>query len=483
MSLLSQGAVLLALATIGLTGCALTPATDRHLSTIAVPTQWQSSYRTATRDEASLVQWWRQFNDATLNQLIAESRRVSPDIRITISRVAESRARYGSEQAELFPSVNGTISGQGSKARNRQTSQTTRAEVYGSSIDASWEIDLFGRIRQTVAAARADLAESEENLGNAQATLAAEVASAYVAFRSYETQISVLERSIKTRSQTLQLTEWREKAGLASALDTQQSVSTLEQARSALPALYEALEQSRNKLALLCGKVPGELDLLLTTKGSVPRAAVSIAIGIPADTLRQRPDIRAAERSLEAAVARTRAAELRQFPSLSLSGSVGIEALSAGSLFSPQQSAVSLLVNLTAPIFNAGRIRSQIKIQSEQEEQAFIAYESAVLMALSEVENALISGQRNQERITVLDRAVAAARTAATLAEQQYQAGRVDLLVVLEAQRTLFSVEQQQVTTLADLAEAHIQLYKAVGGGWTNFSLSNGNQTTLPPDV
>jgi NodT family efflux transporter outer membrane factor (OMF) lipoprotein len=384
-----------------------------------------------------------------------------------VSRVTESRARFGAERANLLPSVSGSVSGQGSRRENRATDVVTRAESYSAGLDASWELDLFGRQFQATKAARADLAQTEESLHNAQASLAAEIATAYVAFRSTQTQLAVVERSLATRTETLQIAAWREQAGLASALDTQQSLSALEQSRASIPSLQLTLEQTRNQLAVLCGKVPGSLDTLLASAGTVPTASGTIAVGIPADTLRQRPDVRAAEKALEAAAARTRAAKLRRLPSLSLSGSIGVDALRAGNLPTPDSSVASLMGNLTAPIFDAGRIRKAIDIQSEQEEQAFISYESAVLTALSDVENALISERRTRERITVLGRATEAAQFAATIAEQQYEAGQADLLTVLDAQRTLLSLQQQKVSTTADLTNAHIQLYKALGGGWS----------------
>lgn len=191
-------------------------------------------------------------------------------------------------------------------------------------------------------------------------------------------------------------------------------------------------------------------------------------MGIPAETLRQRPDVRAAERGVEAAFARTTAARRERLPSLTLSGFVGLEALRAGRLFSPESTAASLLGSLAAPVFDAGRIRSRIRIQSELEKQSLLAYESAVLTALSEVENALIAVQRNAERLGILASATDAARQAALLSALQYQAGQVDLFISLESQRSLLSLEQQQVVTRADRAIAYIQLYKALGGGWSS---------------
>lgn len=461
---------LAALALLSLVSCASTTSSPRSTPPIAVPAQWQQGTTAAPGarlDPASLAQWWRQFNDPVLDELIASALRTSPDVRTALAKIEESRARHGVQRASLLPSLSASASSQNSRRTNRDSDVTTTSESAGASLDASWEIDLFGKTRRALDATAADLAASEENYHDAQVSLAAEVATAYVSLRSAEARFAVVQNSLLTREETVQLTKWREQAGTTSALETQQSLSTLEQARASLPSLQQSIAQTRNQLALLSGKAPGALDTLLATTAKIPAAPVTVATGIPAETLRQRPDVRAAGRAVEAAVARTSSARRDRLPSLSLSGSLGVEALRAGKLFSPESTVASLLGGLTAPIFAGGRLTQTIAIQDAVEQQALIAYESAVLAALSEVEDALVSVQRNTERLAILDRATTAAREAATLADLQYEAGAVDLLTVLDAQRTLLSLEESRVSTTADRTTAHIQLYKALGGGWT----------------
>jgi len=293
------------------------------------------------------------------------------------------------------------------------------------------------------------------------------VASAYVTLRSTEAQLTVVQHSLGTRRETVQLTQWREQAGTGNALATQQARAILESARASIPALQLTITQTRNQLALLAGRTPGSLDPLLAPPRDVPAAPADLATGIPAEVLRQRPDVRAAERGLAAAFARTSAARRQRLPSLTLSGSIGVEALTAGRLFNPAATVISFLGGLTAPLFDAGRIRQTITIQGELEKQSLKLYESTVLTALGEVENALVAVQRNTERLDLLTRAATAAREAATLSALQYQAGQVDLLVSLDAQRTLLDLEQQTVTTAANRTSAYVQLYQALGGGWT----------------
>jgi len=460
------------LGTVGLlafTACSTAGKRTPPADTVAIPAAWQQGGPAAgPLDTAALPVWWTRFHDPVLDALITEALRSSPDLRSALSHIAEYRARRGVAGAPLYPSLSADVTGGRTRTTHRDTGlPATSAPAYAAALDASWQVDLFGRQRLTLAAASADLAQTEENYYGAQVSLAAEVATAYVALRSAEAQLAVVQHSLGTRNETVQLTQWREQAGTGSALDTAQAQTLLATAQAAIPALQLTMAQTRNQLALLAGLPPGKLDAQLTPAHDVPAAPESLALGIPAEMLRQRPDVRAAERGLDAAFARTLAARRQRLPALTLTGSIGVEALSAGRLFNPASTVLSVLGDLTAPIFDAGLIRQTIRIQSELEQQSLQTYATTVLTALGEVENALIAVQRTTEQIDVLTHATAAARTAASLSALQYQAGQVDLLVTLDTQRTLLDLEQQAVTTSASRADAYIQLYKALGGGWS----------------
>lgn len=449
-----------------LAGCGIGKDAAITETSTAVPDSWNASSQTAPLDTQALTQWWTRFRDPALNELEERALAGSPDIRTAYSRVREYRARRGVERAQLFPSIDAGASARVDETRDNELEQSSGSERYSSSLDLSWEIDLFGRQRQNLRAAGADLAQQAENYYGTQVTLSADVAEAYITLRQTEEQLAVTRRTLETRGETTQLTQWREQAGEASALETQQALSTLEQARAQIPSLEQTVLQTRNQLALLCGLTPGALDELLAKPRGLPAIPAKLAVGIPAETLRQRPDVRAAQRAVEAANARLKAAQRERLPSLNLTGSIGTEALTGGDIFSPQTTLANLAGSLTAPIFDAGRIGQNIQIQDEALRQALIDYERTVLTALSEVENALIAIRRTAERVAVLERAAAAARLAENLAQQQYTAGQVDLLVVLEAQRTLLSLEEQLVSARGSQANAHIQLYRALGGGW-----------------
>ena len=433
-----------------------------------VPAKWNAGgAKGKSLDTAALPKWWERFRDPAMSQIIAEALRASPDIWSALSKIREARAARGFERAQLFPQLNAGRSDQATWEDRRGGAAGTR-ESYGTTLDASWEVDLFGKQRQNLRAATADLGQSQENYYAAQVSLAAETASAYLSLRSAEAELDVVENSIATREQTVQLTRWKEQAGQGNALETQQAITNLEQARTAVAPLQQTIEQTKNQLSLLAGTPPGAMDKLLEGKRPVPAPPLRIALGIPAETLRQRPDVRAAEHAVEAACSRTKAAQAERYPSLNLSGSIGVEALKAGRIFSPESTAATILGSMTSPIFDAGRIKQNINIQDERQKQALLSYETTVLNALSEVENALIAIQRTSEGLDVVSRAVNAAREATTLASRRYEAGDVDLLDVLDSQRTLLTLEQQQVTTSNDRVSAHIKLYRALGGGWSS---------------
>ncbi|HBJ84340.1 MAG TPA: RND transporter [Verrucomicrobiales bacterium] len=463
----ASGVISKACALLALTSCVGKGTREMAADAVVVPAKWQNGSSTPKPLDVAL--WWRRFRDPVLNGLIADALQSSPTVRSALEKVTEYRARRGGETANLFPSLAANQSGRGARTKSGITDVITTSESYKASFDVSWQADLFGKQFQTLKAASADLEQIGENFYGAQVTLAADVATAYVALRSAEAQLSVVQRSLGTRGETVQLTQWREQAGTGDTLDTQRSISTLEQARASMPALQLSVVQSKNQLALLSGRTPGSLDSRLAASRRVPEMISRIAAGVPAEALRQRPDVRAAERALEAAFARTQSAKRARLPSLNLSGSIGIDALKAGNIFSPEAAIASILASLATPVIDAGRIRQNIRAVSSRERQSLIAYEATVLNALAEVENALAAVRRYAEQHRTVEKAAAAAREAVTLAGWQYEAGQVDLLVSLDAQRTLLTLEQQEVTSSAQSANACVQLYQALGGGWSPF--------------
>lgn len=457
------------LAGLGLSGCAAvgpdyvppapeTPAGWARLDPAAQPV----AHAAASGD---LGQWWQSLNDPLLSELIAEALQASPDLRSAQAKLREARARRTVTAAGQYPGV--TASGSASRSRSSEEagSGATR-NFFSAGFDARWELDVFGGVRRSVEAAEADLASTEASLENTRVSLAAEVALNYVGVRALQNRLGIARDNLTSQSETLQLTDWRAQAGLVSSQDVEQARSNREQTRAQIPALETSLAESEHGLDILLGRSPGTLHARLAATGGLPAVPDRIAVGIPADTLRQRPDVRAAERRLAAETARVGAAEAARYPSFNLSGSIGLEALTFGALGYSGSATSSLLAGITGPIFDAGRLRAQVDIQDAVREQAQVTYEQAVLTALQEVENALVSLARNRERVEALANAAESARNAAQMAQQRYSAGLIDFQSVLDTERSVLSAEDSLASTRADGVLALIRLYKALGGGW-----------------
>ena len=458
-------AILATLGALALTGCAAV-GPDYRAPQPDIPAKWTATTDNRTLDPAVLAEWWRAFHDPLLNELVTEALAANLDLATAQAQLRESRARRALAGAQLGPSVDVSASG----AHNRSSAESgsgKSGELYSAGFDASWEVDVFGGLRRAVEAAEADLDASAESLRDTQVSLVAEVARNYVELRTAQRRLAIAESTLASRSETFDLVRWRYQAGLVTELDVAQAHTDLESTRAGLPPLRTAVSEARNRLAVLLNRAPGELQAKLSTTAAVPLTDRAAAAGIPADTLRQRPDVRAAERRLAAQTARLGEAEAARYPSFNLTGSLGLEALSVSALGNSGAHTYSLLAAIGAPIFDAGRIRANIEIQDALLEQARLDYQGAVLTALEDVENALVALANIDERRTRLSQATDSARITLQLAEHRYASGLTDFLTVLDSQRTLLDLEDQLANSAGELAGAQIQLYKAMGGGWS----------------
>lgn len=433
-----------------------------------LPANWKNAVGFPVASPSKdLTRWWRRFNDPVLTRVITDGLANNPDVASASAHIREARARRNQAASSLFPMLNGSTGVSSDVTKVEGSSRVTETR-YSAGLDASWEADLFGKNRSTLAAATADFGAASENLHSVQAALSSEIAIAYTNLRADELRLTVLRGIVKSREETSQLASWRQKSGETDALESSQALSSLEQARSGIPALEQAIAQARNQLCLLCGRSPGSLDAVLSSgRHDIPNPARELAIGIPADTIRQRPDVRIAGYQLISATYSKRSAEAEKYPALNLTGSLGLNTLGAGKLFNPQTATAGIIAGLTGPIFDAGRIRSNVEALGAVEDQAVQTYRTAVLTGLSEVEDALIACRRSAERLALLEKATVAAREADQLARQRYQAGEIDFLAVLETQRSLLGLEDNLLGARTDRTTAHIQLYKALGGGWS----------------
>jgi NodT family efflux transporter outer membrane factor (OMF) lipoprotein len=340
--------------------------------------------------------------------------------------------------------------------------------VYSAGLDASWELDLFGGQRRAFESASAQLAATEADLRDVLVTLLGDVGLSYIDVRTSQSRLTFAERNLEAQREVLDITRWRADAGLANVLDVEQARSSYEQTRAQIPSLQTALEQALNRLAVLTGQTPGSLTELLAERRAIPTAPLQIVAGVPADVLRRRPDIRAAERRVAAQSAEVGVATAALYPSLSLSGSIGLQSLSASDVLDGfRTDRVGL--SLSMPIFRGGALRQNINVQNAVLEQTLATYDATVLAAYEEVENALTSWENEQRRHEALLAAVESARTAAELALVQYNSGLVDFQTVLTADRQLISLEDSLAISDGELTANLIRLYKALGGGWSVF--------------
>ncbi len=450
--------------------CSCSTPSEKWKESVDVPAGWRAEGGGGELDAAAIRKWWKRFGDPTLDALIAQALAGSPDINTALSRIVQARGERSLQLAPLLPSATGNVSDAIQRRDEQSTGLVTKSETFNVSLDMKWEIDLFGRQLQNLKAAGEEVMQTVENYYAVQVVLVGDVASAYITLRAAQSQLEVLRRNIETRRETTQITQWQQEAGLSDTLELQQAVSTLEHARAAIPAVEQTVEETKNRLAVLCGQTPGFMARELDRRAVLPGVPPRLAVGIPSEALNNRPDVRAAIRGVVAAYYQKTSAELERLPTINLGGAIGLEALRTGTVFSPESTARTLagsfLAALAQPIFEGGAITANIRIQTEVAKQAVYAYESTVLTALSEVEDALVAIQKTTQRLEVLRRADAAASEASRLATQQYQAGEVDLLTVLETQRTQLSVEEERVNTEASQIQAFVQLYKSLGGGW-----------------
>lgn len=455
------------------TGC-VAVGPDYRSPVISAPDQWNAELKSGLTDTSldtqKLANWWMTLNDPILSSLIEQAVAGNLELKEARARVREARARRGVAEADRFPTIENTVS----VNRNRSSEETGGTgeinELYAFGFDASWELDLFGGISRSIEAAEAELQASKEDLRDILVSLIGEVALNYIETRLFQNRLLIAKSNLAVQTETYDITRWRYEAGLTTQLDVEQAGYNMEETRSQIPTLQTGLEQAKNRLAVLLGKPPGFLENALAEIKDIPITPLEIAVGLPADVLRRRPDLRRAERRLAAQTARIGVATAELYPRLSLIGSIGLEALSTGSLFSSHARTSSISPNISWTIFDAGRIRQNIKVQTALQEQALIDYEAAVLNALEEVEGALIAYSDEHIRRQSLVRAVKAAKNAADLAQDQYVSGVIDFQAVLDTQRSLLSLQDQLIFSESEVTSNLITLYKALGGGWTRLS-------------
>ncbi len=487
--LLTPCASLLAGCASLLAGCTVGPSFVKPKPD--VPAQWshtaleQSDSRSSavSSEEEPAVEWWTSFRDPMLSSLIDRSVAANLDVREAVLRIEEARAQRDVTAAGLWPS----LSANASYTRQRLSLNTPNGAIFGIGpqipglppgifanpfnqyqlgLSASWELDLFGRVRRSVEAANADMQASIEDERDVTVSLASDVAEAYIDLRGSQLRKSILEQSLATQRDVLELTRQRWNAGLTTDLDVENAASEVSATEAQLPLADREITEDINQLSELMTRKPDALRAELQQTKPVPPVPPTVPIGLPSDLARRRPDIRRAEASLHAATARIGVAVADLFPELTLSVAGGYQSEGLSELIEAASRFATLGPTIDLPIFDAGARRATIRLQDVKAKEAAIDYARTVLGALNEVENALAAYGADQDRRVSLAAAVDASRNALTLARQRYEGGVTSFIEVLDAERTL----QQNQLSLADATTAVssdlVLLYKTLGGGW-----------------
>jgi len=414
--------------------------------------------RAAQPAPAELASWWARFDDPLLARLIGEASAGNLDLAQAGSRLVQARESLIQARAGLVPTV-GASAGAG-----RDFGPGNDRSSFNVGADASWEIDLFGRIRRGVEAAGADAEAVYYDREALRVAIAAEVATNYIQARLAQERLALARDTLAIADDNLQIAGWRVEAGLVSSLDSEQARAARAQTAASIPTIENAFTSATYRLAVLTGRAPGALTAELTEAKPIPKGPADVAVGIPADTLRQRPDVRSAERGLAAQTARIGVAEAQLYPALRLSGNIGTAAFSLGGLF--EAITGGIFSSLSQTLFDGGRLRSQLRSQQAATEGALAAYRQSVLTSLEDVENALLALNSARARQAQFAIALEAANNSAILARIQYRSGLTDFRQLLETERSLLSARDGLVGSRGDEALALVQLYRALGGGW-----------------
>lgn len=447
---------------LSLSGCLIGP--DYQPPELPLPNHWSTVAKNGTKPgDTDLSRWWQVFNDPLLTRLISIAQLGNRDLYQAEGRLREARARWQLSKANLLPTSSLGVSG-------GQTSGSDAMGVNATSnisLDASWEVDVFGKKRRAIESAEASLQAAQEDLSDVLVSLCAEVALNYVDLRGLQKRIDITEANLKAQTEIYELTKWRTQAGLSTELDVEQARLTMENTRASIPSLRSTLEQDKHRIALLLGLEPAALTDLLTASKPIPAAASEITAGIPADLLRQRPDVRRAERRLAAQTAQIGVAEAARYPSFTITGSIG-EALLFTNPYTASAKAFQLVGNAALTLLDAGRISSNIKIQNALQAQALGLYQATLLTALRDVENALTAYDEERKRRDALKSSADAGVNALALSSLQYQSGLIDFQRVLDSERALLTAQTQLATSEQEVASNIVRLYKALGGGWNS---------------
>lgn len=457
-----------------LSGCSVGPAYQpKTASDLGVPDAWSV---TAAPSRTDLTRWWQTFDDPVLGQLVEQAAASNLDIAQAMARLRQARESLVAARADLFPSV--TASGTYSRAEPIRGGSTTQTLPNGTVVstgaggrdsfslgaDASYQLDLFGGVRSSVNASRAQYEGAGYDYATVLLSVQSEVARNYVLARAYQAQLENAKANLAIQDDNLEIAGFRVQAGLVSSLDSEQARASRAQTAAGVPQIEQQYNAAVSRIAVLTGQAPGTLKPMLASARPIPVGPDDVAAGIPADVLRQRPDVRSAERNLAASTAQIGVARAQLFPALSIGGSISANSAS----FSDVLDTITggLFARIAQTIFDGGRLNAQVRSSRAAADGAFAAYKSSVLTALEDIENSLMALRTANEREKQFAIAFDAANNSAILARSQYRTGLIDFTNLNTQEASLISARNGLVQSRSDRATALIALYAALGGGW-----------------
>lgn len=451
-------------------GCT-TVGPDYQAPDLSLPEVWTGEIKRELEraDEEALADWWLLVGDETLTTLVEEALTGNLDLRQTLSRIEQARAVRAQARGRQRPEA--LIEAEVAGARTTETGAfqapaDNPTDRYGLGVAAGWELDVFGRLRRAVEATEADYQASIEDYRSVRVALAAEVANEYIVLRTLLARIEVAKRNVERQRQAMDIAQRRYDVGVTSKLDVSQAAYTLASSESRIPRFQAEIELSRNRLSLLLGRYPGELDETLSRKTRRPTLEVLPDLGLPQNLLRRRPDVRRQERRLAAQTARIGVAVGELYPRFNLLGLFGFSTITAGDLLEGSSRTWSAGLPVTWNLFSGGRLRARVREQEARTRTALLAYQETVLTAVTEVESTLAFAAKTVEYRTAVERAVEATQEAGEQVWSQYRQGVVDFQRVIDVERTLLEREDELVVIEGVLARSLVQLYRSLGGGW-----------------
>ena len=468
---MKKNVVLLSLVLVSagiLNGC-VSVGPDYETPEVETPDAWHESVMADFESgESNLQTWWTAFNDPMLNGLIERVSTNNLSLKTAAARIEQAAALRGVSASQFYPSIfadaaAGTVQ---TTDRNTPLGADQQGEVYGAGLSMAWELDLWGRIRRSVESADASLQASVENYRDIMVVLYAEVASTYIEVRATQARLAIAEDNLAAQSETMQLTINRFDSGLVPNLDVSQAELNRSRTESLIPPLRQSLTEAINRLSVLAGEMPYALLQELGPAKPIPATHKKVVSGLPAELLRQRPDIRRAERELAAQNARIGATKAELYPTLTLPGELVLQSPTGSDLFESGNVAYSFGPQLRWNIFSGGRIRNNVRAEEAGTRAVLHTYEQTVLLALEEVEGSMAAYANEKDRIESLEAAAAAAQKSVELVTELYKSGLTDFQNVLNMEQALLTQQDELAVSRGLVSTYMVSIYRSLGGGW-----------------